>query len=112
MTVFSTSDVPVGGKPLGKRPTAGVPAPARARGAVRLAPVLAWRAVGAMARALRRHRERIAVRTLLEWEDWRLDDVGLSRHDVMRAFDERGGSPGTTLARARADRARKSPSRR
>ncbi len=79
-----------------------VKAPATAPAAVQTAVLVriksAWRAV----------RNRIAAYPISELDDQMLDDIGLSRRDVVTALDRSGAldDPSLLLARAARERAR------
>jgi uncharacterized protein YjiS (DUF1127 family) len=67
----------------------------------------AWRAI----------RNRVAANRLSDFDDRMLDDIGLSRRDVVTALDQSGAldDPSLLLARAARERARtrfKRPARR
>ena len=73
--------------------------PAAAASSHPFAPVLRWLAAGREAR-----RRRIALAELMELDHWLLDDLGITRNDVIDAF----GRPdtGAALAARRAARAK------
>ena len=68
-------------------------------------PLLALRRFWAQAQAARARRT--ALRTLLELEDARLEDLGISRNDILEAARHASQSPGMRLSAARARNARR-----
>lgn len=76
--------------------------PARAAASVRPKNlVLGW------IEAVRAHRaERLALAALMQMEEWRLDDLGLCRQDVLEAARRPPGEAGGALATARRRRSR------
>jgi uncharacterized protein YjiS (DUF1127 family) len=57
------------------------------------------------AKARAAHRQRIALRSLLQFDEHRLDDLGISRHDLFDALNRDDGR-GNELAARRAGRAK------
>ncbi|WP_172122577.1 MULTISPECIES: DUF1127 domain-containing protein [unclassified Devosia] len=68
-------------------------------------PLLALRRYLAQAQVARARRH--ALRALLELEDCRLNDLGISRNDVLEAARTSSRSPGLALSAARARRSRR-----
>jgi uncharacterized protein YjiS (DUF1127 family) len=62
-------------------------------------------AVGWLRRAREAHRRRMALQLLLELDAGRLDDLGLSRDEILAAMAARSRSPGAILAAHRTRRA-------
>ena len=54
-----------------------------------------------------RRTRRIAFQSLLDYDDARLEDLGISRHDLFEALDSPSQRPGLWLAHKRAASARK-----
>jgi uncharacterized protein YjiS (DUF1127 family) len=64
------------------------------------------KALAAWIRNLRaRHAQRVALSTLLDFDQTLLDDLGIDRQDVLEALDHRTGVAGSSLAARRARQA-------
>ncbi|KKB84105.1 hypothetical protein VW29_12045 [Devosia limi DSM 17137] len=59
-----------------------------------------------MAKARAERARRVALTALLDLDHDRLDDLGISRSDIVEAMQTRGRSAGSMLNAARARRAR------
>jgi len=57
-------------------------------------------------KARNRRAQRVALETLLEYDQDRLDDIGINRQDLFQALDAPSQRPGLKLAQKRAESAR------
>jgi uncharacterized protein YjiS (DUF1127 family) len=64
--------------------------------------------IGWLRTARTAHHQRVTLRTLLEYDEHRLDDLGISRHDVLDALS-RADHSGKQLASRRARSAKAWP---
>lgn len=57
-------------------------------------------------KARNRRAQRVALETLLEYDQDRLDDIGINRQDLFQALDAPSQRPGLRLAQKRAESSR------
>jgi uncharacterized protein YjiS (DUF1127 family) len=77
------------------------------RPALAAAPTSLWQTlVNYLAKARQARARRLMLEALLEFDNSRLDDLGISRGDLFEAMDSPSNRPGIKLSQRRAESAR------